>query len=176
MLNNCMDFTIIQLIGILGFGLTCITPLWKTTKHMLIIGAIASGLFVIHYLLLGAISGAIIDVVNALRCILAAYYPKTWVKWLFYSAPFIILILNPIDIPNTCVCIASLINTISSFKTNAQTMRILDLSSIPFWTYYNLINFSYAGLIANFVGFVSYCYSIHHYEKTTSIVPEYQQP
>jgi hypothetical protein len=160
MLNSIMDFIIIQFIGIVGFGLTCITPLWKTTKHMLIVGALASMLFVIHYLLLGAWAGAAIDVICASRCILAAYYPKTWVKWMFYLSPFAILFLNPINLANTCVCIAALINSISSFKTDAQTMRVMDLSSIPFWTFYNFTNLSYAGLIANFVGFVSYSYSI----------------
>ena len=149
-----MTDTIIQYIGFIGLGICSSVGLWKTKKHMLLVSICGLIFFVIHYYLLGAYSGALIDLLAAIRSCVALSTTSMEIKIIFYLIPLVICVFNPVTLPNISVCFASILNTQSSFSPTPQEMRLFNVISGPFWFYYNYSIMSYSGMTGDITGIV----------------------
>lgn len=158
-------FSFPQLIGYGGFILASTASLWRTPTQILWASLVGIGLFVIHYLLLGAYAGAVIDGIAALRCIAALFIPAWYVQVIFYMLPAINLIFGVIGTETVAVGLASILNTRASFSTDAQMMRLFNLLSCPLWLYYNYSNGSVPGMMGDCIGAACNIISIIAYSQ-----------
>jgi cobalamin synthase len=157
--------TVAQLIGFVGLIVGVTSTFWKTTRHIIMAGTIGIGCYVVHYFLLDAYSGAIIDGIAGVRGIVALNTNNAYVKSIFYILPVIMIGATAVTVPNVMVGIASILNTYASFSTNPQTLRLFNLLSAPFWFYYNFSENSYAGMCGDVLGASCNIFALYLYRN-----------
>lgn len=132
-------------------GLT--TTLWSKRVWMLTASAISGFLFVLHYFLLGAFMGALVDGLGVVKAVLGIFFVEVfWIKYSVICIPIIYCLALETAFDSYVVTAATTISTIASFTVNEQRMRLIMLSSGPFWLYYNYHHGSIAGMTGDFCG------------------------
>lgn len=155
-----------QLIGIIGLLFCATSGLWPTTKQILLSLSFGLLMFITHYLLLGAYAGAAVDSVALARSLSAIRWPhRHKVRNLFYGMPFIIFALQAYTLSNAFVCLAALVNTKASFHRSPQAMRFYNICAAPFWVFYNVSNYSYAGMAGDALGLCLNIFGLYLYTK-----------
>ncbi len=111
-------------------------------------------LFVIHYCLLNAWTGALMNLVEA-GVVFVSYKKETasWAKRKFWPYVFILLYIiagmftakSTIDF---LPIIAQVFGALAVWQTNPKTIRFLMLIPRPLWFTYNFVVGSYAGMTA----------------------------
>ncbi len=151
------NFWFIQFIGIIA--LVFITLAWnaKTRKKILDLQGIGGGIFVIHFLLLNAYTGALINVVMVLRNLVFAQRDrKRWAnsKWWLYVFIFLsvlVLIFFWQGWPSILPVIGLIVGTYGLFRENPKEMRFFILLTALVWIPYTIIVHSYSGLLNHVV-------------------------
>ena len=111
-------------------------------------------LFVVHYCLLGAWTGALMNLIEA-GVVFVAYKKETgsWAKQKFWPYVFIFLYviaglttaLNTVDyLP----IVAQIFGAMAVWQTNPRAIRFIMLVPRPLWFIYNFIVGSQAGMVA----------------------------
>ena len=122
---------------------------------------IACILFGIHYLLLGAFTGATMNFIVVFRnYVFANKSLKTWADskvWLYiFILVFIISsVLSWQGFVTLLPLFAVILGSITFWLNNTKHIRLLSLISPPFWFVYNFIMNSYAGMIGDTLTFLS---------------------
>lgn len=111
-------------------------------------------LFVVHYCLLRAWTGAIMNLIEA-GVVFVAYKKedKAWAKLKFWPYAFVFLYITaglltskaPTDF---LPIVAQIFGSIAVWQTNPRAIRYIMLVPRPLWFVYNLLVGSYAGMTA----------------------------
>jgi len=143
---------IIQGIGYLALLFVLLSFQKSKRVHILLLMLVGLILFVIHYCLLTAWTGALMNVVEA-GVVFVSYKKETqaWAKkkvWLYvfallYIVAGIITAKSPVDF---LPIIAQIFGAIAVWQTNPKTIRFLMLAPRPLWFIYNFTVGSYAGM------------------------------
>ena len=141
-----------QIIGFGGTALTIIAYQQNKRKKILLCTVISAALFAIHYIILGAYTGAIMNILAASRSLVFMNNTKKWAKSKIWVAVFMVIY--------TVACIATwdkwysvlpliamLLTTVSNWFQSEKKIRFLTFPSSPCWLVYNILNASYAGII-----------------------------
>jgi hypothetical protein len=147
-----MDNLLAQLIGFGGTALTIIAYQQNKRKNILLCTVISASLFTIHFILLGAYTGAIMNLLAGLRSLVFMNNTKKWARSKAWVAVFMIVY--------TVACIATwdkwysvlpliamLLTTISNWMQSEKKIRFLTFPNSPCWLVYNILNGSVAGII-----------------------------
>lgn len=147
-----MDNLIAQIIGLGGTALTIIAYQQNKRKNILGCMVLSATLFAIHYIILGAYTGAIMNILAATRSVVFMNNTKKWAKSKVWVVVFMIIY--------TVACIATwdkwysvlpliamLLTTISNWFKSEKKIRFLTFPSSPCWLVYNILNNSVAGII-----------------------------
>lgn len=149
-----MNQIIIQGIGYIA--LLFIILSFQKNKRVNILLFMLAGLvlFVVHYCLLRAWTGAIMNLIEA-GVVFVAYKKeeKAWAKSKLWPYIFVLLYLvagvitskNPIEF---LPVIAQIFGSIAVWQTNPRAIRFIMLVPRPLWFVYNLVVGSYAGMTA----------------------------
>ncbi len=118
-------------------------------------------LFVVHYSLLGAWTGALMNFIEA-WVVFVAYKKETesWAKQKFWPYIFIIIFIaaglltfkTSIDF---LPILAQIFGTMAVWQKNLRVIRFIMLVPRPLWFFYNLIVGSYAGMVTEIFIFIS---------------------
>ncbi len=143
------------LAQIIGFGGTALTIIaYQQSKRKRILGCtvISAALFAIHYIILGAYTGAVMNILAGTRSLVFMNNTKKWAKSKIWVAVFMVIY--------TVACIATwdkwysvlpliamLLTTVSNWFQSEKKIRFLTFPSSPCWLVYNILNASYAGII-----------------------------
>ena len=172
--NTTMWFEIlIQAIGFVAIAVNIIAVQFNRYGTIIFFKTLGSLLFALHYLLLGAFTGMIMDIIGSIRNIIFSYNVRnnrsnkipviffslitlvfgiatiilTWnVSKIFWTDNVKIATIIMVFISILSI-IAKLISTISYSIKNPHRMRMFNLPSASCWLVYNLITFSIAGVI-----------------------------
>ena len=141
-----------QIIGFGGTALTIIAYQQNKRKRILGCTVISAALFAIHYIILGAYTGAIMNILAGTRSLVFMNNTKKWAKSNVWVAVFMVIY--------TVACIATwdkwysilpliamLLTTVSNWFQSEKKIRFLTFPSSPCWLVYNILNCSYAGII-----------------------------
>ncbi len=141
-----------QIIGFGGTALTIIAYQQNKRKRILGCTVISAALFAIHYIILGAYTGAIMNILAGTRSLVFMNNTKKWAKSKIWVVVFMVIY--------TIACIATwdkwysvlpliamLLTTISNWFQSEKKIRFLTFPSSPCWLVYNILNASYAGII-----------------------------
>lgn len=144
---------IAQIIGFIALVLLVIVFQKNNRKTMLRLMMVAALLFSVHFYLLGALTGAAINLLNVFRSFVFEHRnDKKWAKhqwWLyvFLAAIIAIGIKTWAGYYSMFVIIASGSQTIAFWSKNTRKIRFIALIPPPFWFAYNLIVGSAPGMI-----------------------------
>ena len=162
-----MTEIIAQIVGYAAMATVCLSFQVKNPRGTLWVMAAATGLFSLHFGLLGAITGSILNALNVLRnlAILCTDSRKLTGKIAMHTlslaylvAPFVFLLL-----PDTSVGIADfvlgVVMTVASYLfwcQRAKVIRIVHFFAVsPGWMVYNLLNGSLPGVFTETLNMLS---------------------
>ena len=153
---------IAQIIGIFGMLLSVLSYQQKGKARILTFQLLGSALFVVNFFMLGAFSGAILNLVAIIRALIFIYEDKirgdhpawtiglTAVYILSYVSVFTIFRKEPTAlnlILEVLPVIAMTVTTIAFRRKEDKALRRVAFISSPLWLTYNTIFFSLGGII-----------------------------
>ena len=142
---------IAQIIGFAGLAMNCLSYQAKAKKKLIVIQLFGALFFVIHFGMLGAVMGCILNTVAVLRSLLFANSEKTNANHPAWLAMFIAIYIGSYVLTFTVFEEPTL-----SFRTkNAATVRKLCLLCSPLWLIYNIFNFSISGILTETISIIS---------------------
>ena len=166
-----MQNIIATIIGVLATIIFVSSYQLKKRNHIIICNTSSRILYVIQYLLLGAFSGAVLDVVGVFAAMIAQKKNSPFIKKFFIPVVIVvnsiiigaglILYKTPIDI----LPIVGVIFQIGAFwMTKEKHIRIISLLSCPFWFSYNFISGAYGSCLGDVTSFISITVAIFRYD------------
>lgn len=141
-----------QTIGFLAL-ICCLTAYqMKTQKKIVSAMIISCTLFTIHFLMLGAYTGAIMNTIGAARSVVFANKDKKWAKsnwWivLFCLISIVAVVFSWEGTRSLLPMFGMLFTTVSWGIEKASLVRLISLPSSPLWIVYNYISGSMAGVL-----------------------------
>lgn len=166
-----MQNTIATIIGVLATIIFVSSYQLKKRNHIIICNTSSRVLYVIQYLLLGAFSGAVLDVVGVFSAMIAQKKNSPFIKRFFIPVVIIvnafiigaglILYKSPVDI----LPIVGVIFQIGAFwMTKEKHIRIISIISCPFWFAYNFTSGAYGSCLGDVISFISIAVAICRYD------------
>ena len=150
-INGLQDM-MAQLIGLLALISAMISYQMKTQKKIVLIQIVSCTLFAIHFLLLNAYTGALMNLIAAIRSVVFANKDKKWGKsnwWIvFFSFVCIVAVAFTWEgILSLMPMLGMVLTSIAWGIEKASLVRLISLPSSPLWIVYNFICGSTAGVL-----------------------------
>lgn len=154
-------FIIAQIFGLLG-ALSMLLSSWqKTRKRVLALITLDSILYFVQYLLLGALSGALSNIIGIIRTTIFMnkekykILQKDTILYLIITLYIIIGIFSYDGIISTFPVIVSILYSVVLWQDNVKTIRIGSSIMILSWLIYNISVGAYVGAIIETILFIS---------------------
>jgi hypothetical protein len=178
---------IAQGIGLIGTALNALSFQRKEKKALILTQLVSATVFCIHFFMLGAYMGFLLNMIAAFRAVVFAYKDRFNAKsiwWLplfisFYLASYILTFTvfdKEITARNLIIellpVIGMTISTISFRAKNAAKVRILSLFNSPMWLIYNVFSGSIGGVICESLCIVSIVLGIIRLDIKKSVPKE----
>lgn len=160
------DQIIAQIISIVGMLMGVLSYQQKGKARILFFQLLGSALFVVHFYMIGAYMGAILNFVAIIRALIFIFEDKIHAEHPAWTVGFILIyILSYVaifTIPNEKIhveptvknlilevlpVIAMTVTTIAFRHKDEKILRRVAFISSPLWLTYNSINFSSGGII-----------------------------
>lgn len=148
-----MKIIIAQIIGFIALGLLVILFQKDNRSIMLRLMLVAAALFSVHFLLLGAFTGAAMNGLNVLRSyVFERRNNKKWAKawwwpFVFVAAVIVLGLVTWGGYRSIFVIIAVSTQTAAFWMNNTRKIRLISLISPPCWFVYNIIVGSVPGML-----------------------------
>jgi hypothetical protein len=160
----------IQLIGFVGvlFGVISFQP--KKRKNILRFQLLSNLFWVIHFFLLGAVTGAALNGAGALRAYLFDKYNKrtSQSQWLLIgviSLMVALVLLTWQGWISLLPMIGMIVATIGFWQRDEQRIRLFLLFASPWWLSYNALSGSYAGVVSEVLATTSILVALWRYRR-----------
>ncbi len=143
---------LVQAIGFIGIGLNLWAIQYNKHWQVILLKTLGSLMFVIQYILLGAYTGAAMDIIGIIRNITFILLVKngksTTVGIVIFSIVTIALgVLTWEGYISLLAIVAKTLTTVAYGIKNAHVIRMTNIPSSGCWLAYNAIHFSLAGII-----------------------------
>lgn len=161
---------IAQAVGIGAMAMNCLSFQQKKQKGILAFQLCGSVLFCINYYMLGAMSGAILNIVGILRALVFMNKEKLRAEHPAWSAAFVaaylggyVLVFSVFGkeptVKNFLVellpVVGMTLTTLSFRYKGTREVRIFGLINSPLWLSYNILTFSIGAICSEVLNFVS---------------------
>ena len=150
-----------QIIGIIALVCSVISFQQKTHKIMLVFQLLATVLFSVHFALLGAYTGAILNGIAVFRSVVFMNKDKKWAKnkaWLILFC-IVSVAAGAMTWDGSVISIfpvfGLLFTTVAFWIKTPKYVRMTAFPSSPLWLAYNIINRSYGGAITEIINMIS---------------------
>lgn len=148
--------TIAQILGIIALSFAVVSYQQKTHKRILVFQLLANTTFCIHFIMLGAVTGGILNAVAATRAIIFVNKGKKWAEnkiwlWVFCAVSIIVGILTWKDLYSILPILGMLCTTAALWIKTPKYVRLVSFPSSPLWLVYNAVNNSFAGAITEII-------------------------
>jgi len=162
-------FILAQIIGF--FGTVCIFTSYqaKTTKKICLIQALAGVFFFLQFMVLGAYTGAVLNLLSLVRSLVYGS-GKKWVQ--HPLCPIIFALLNAAVTAifwqgwaDLLPCCAIIIACFSLVLKNAQAARALSLPASPLWLAYDIYTGAYINIVNEVLVIISILSALIRYRK-----------
>lgn len=164
-----MYYYIAQAVGLIGMSFAFISFQKNNNKQILLFQTMAAVTFTLHFILLGAFTGAAMNILGASRNIIFYNREKRWANnklWMYF---FILLyvvsgILTWENYYSILPIMAMTLSTIGLWIQEARATRLVVLPSSPCWLIYNIINKSISGVLTETVLLLSLVVAIIRFD------------
>lgn len=141
-----------QAVGLIGLTFAVISFQKNSNKGILFFQVASSLTFTLHFTLLGAYTGAVMNFLGALRNLVFYNRTRKWADKKIWLYAFIIIyaaagIVTWKDIYSILPIIAMTLSSIGLWIKNAKYTRLVVLPSSPCWLIYNIATLSVAGIL-----------------------------
>lgn len=160
-----------QALGAVAVILGFITYQMRSSKALLVVNMITCGVFCVHYLLIGAVSGFALNTVGMVRnAVYANRDKKVFASpvWPYVFAMIMLAagILTWQDWRSVLIVCALIINSLALSMQNAQHIRYSLLITCPLVMVYDMLLYSYGGIVFEGMSIVSAVIGIIRFRKT----------
>ena len=164
-----------QIIGLVAVALFLLSYQMKTRGGIIAMNLTSRILYVVQYLLLGAISGAVLDVLGSLASVVAQNREKAFIKK--HLRAVIIAIDAVMVIAGVVICIINkslldllpiagvLLHTSAFWISDERKIRLVSLTGSPFWFVYNFASRAYGSAAGDLFTMVSIVIAMVKYRK-----------
>ena len=164
-------YILAQIVGILAVATYLLSYQLRKRKHIILVNATSSTLYVLQYILLGALEGAAIDVLSALGAVLAHNKGK---KIIAKHMTIIIILLNLLfltagltlykNIFSLFPIVGAILQASAFWMTSEKRIRQVSFLGVPFWLVYNLTCQAYGSAIGSVLCMISIGSAIYRYD------------
>lgn len=158
-------------IGIAAVIVYLLSYQQKTQKKIAAFNMTCRGLYVTQYVLLGAFSGAVLDILCMIALLPAQRREQAWVqKWripiIIASALALIVagLLLDKTIFGLLVILGCLLQMIAFWMDSEKKVRLTCLLACPCWLAYNLASGAYGSCIGDILSFMSIVIALFRYD------------
>ena len=164
-----MHEVIIQAVGFLGLGFVAIGFQLKTRRSILLCQFFGALSFVVHFLLLGAPTGALINLVGVMRALLFQKYSEAarpqWPLVLVIGMFILAGIVTWEGVISLLPMFAMIFSSYGFWQRSPRRVRQIVMTSPPLWCIYNVLSGSIAGTLTELVNFTSMIVGVWRYRK-----------
>jgi hypothetical protein len=159
-----------QILGFVAIGISLAIFQINKRRVMLAVQIASSLLFGIHLLLLGAVTGALMSFLGAIRGCVFVNNEKKWAKskywlYLFLIIFWIVGILSWQNIYSLLPILGMTLGTIGYWIKNTSKMRLFSFTASSSWLIYAIVVKSYAGILGEILSFISIIIGIIRFDK-----------
>ena len=109
-------------------------------------------LFIIQLLLVGAITGGVLDIISLIRTLIFANNHKKWASSPIWLGVFIVAMIGVGGLTwqnawSILPIIGSILSTVAQWMKETKRIRMISLLVGPCWLVYNLIHGAYSGAL-----------------------------
>ncbi|MBE6727318.1 MAG: YgjV family protein [Ruminococcaceae bacterium] len=150
---------IAQIIGLLAVATFLLSYQQKKRKNIILLNTISRCLYITQYLLLGAFSGAVLDILGAISSVIAG---KKHSKFIKNHTKTVLICINICILISGCIIayinksfidllpIAGiLLHTSAFWINNEKIIRRVSLLGSPFWFIYNFLSRAYGSALGD---------------------------
>lgn len=142
-----------QIIGMIALGTSIICYQFNSPRKILILQIVMSALFALNLALIGAFSGAAMNVLGICRALV--FYQREKRKWarspfwvgFFIAATVAITVFTFESWVDIFPLAGTIFTTIALSMTDAAKIRLWTLPSPPCWLTYNVLNGNIGGIL-----------------------------
>ncbi len=161
---------ITQFFGIMGFILSILTYQQNTHKRIVILQVFSAMSFALHFYMLGAFTGAILNVIAFIRSIVYYFKDKKWASsnlWIVFFAAISTIagIVTWQDIFSILPILAMIFTGIAFGLRDPKLTRRFALPSSPLWMIYNIYSFSLGGILTETFNIISVLIGMLRFDK-----------
>lgn len=148
-----MLFILAQICGIIALILTVIAVQFKTKEKIVMCSVFANIVVAIQFFLLNAITGAVVSIINTIRCIIFYYYKKKDMKpsiiilLIFEIIAVVSGIMSWQNIWSIIPIIVTVIYTYGLWQDSVKVIRITTGIAGFGWAIYDIIVMAYVGAV-----------------------------
>lgn len=164
---------IAMIIGIVAVTVFLLSFQQKTRGKIIAFNATSRVLYILQYILLGAFSGAVLDILGIVASALAGLknHPKMkkYMKLLIpllYVAFIVAGILTYTRFLDLFALVGVMLHTGAFFLDDERWIRILSLIGSPFWLVYNITSLAIGSAIGDMLSICSIGIAIFRYDIT----------
>ena len=164
-----------QIIGFTAVGLYLLSYQLKKRKQIVWVTCASNALYVLQYLLLGAFSGAVMDIMSTISSFFAAKkndapfsrYARilAWSNLIVIAAVGLISAFIQREWIELLPMAGALFQTGGLWCDKEQTIRKFGLCSAPFWLIYNYISKAYGPALGSLIAIISIIISMIRYRE-----------
>ena len=154
-----------QCVGFVAMGIALFMYAFHSRKSILLAKLTADLLWVVHYFLLGAFSGSVINAVNAVREGVFYHKEKKWassivIPMLFVAVNAALTALSWEGWISLLPLFGSSINVVGLWCASPKRMRMLAIPALSLWEIYSILVASVPSMIVNAFGICSAVYGL----------------
>ena len=166
---------IAQIIGLLAVATFLLSYQQKRRPQIILFNLISRFLYILQYVLLGAFTGAIFDILAAIASVFAGKKQVNFVKnhikaiviitnVCVLSSGIIIAVLNK-SFLDLFALSGVLLEINALWLTKEKAIRIVSLCSAPFWFTYNFLSCAYGSAVGNILTIISIVIALIRYRN-----------
>ncbi len=167
-----------QIIGLLAVATFLLSYQQKKRNNIIILNTISRCLYILQYLLLGAFSGAVLDILGTISSIIAGKkhnsFIKKHTKVVFITINICILIVGGIialinkSLLDLLPIVGVLLHTSAFWISNEKIIRRVSLLGSPFWFVYNFSSRAYGSAIGDVLTMCSIIIAMIRYKNSNN--------
>ena len=159
----------IRFFGIVGLILCVIPFQFKKHKHIVLCKMFSELSFAFQYILMGAYTGALVDLISGFRNFLFCKFVEKGrstlpVIIIFSSIVISIGVFTWSGVLSVFPVLAKVLTTVSYGMKNEKALRLITLPSCIFWIIYNFSVGGWEALIGDFLAFCSIIIAIYKFD------------
>ena len=165
-----------QIIGLLAVATFLLSYQQKKRRNIILFNVASRCLYILQYLLLGAFSGAVLDILGALSSVIAEKKDRSFIKK--HTKAVLISIDAVIVAAGLAICIINkslldllpiagvLLHTSAFWISDEKIIRRVSLLGSPFWFAYNFASKAYGSAVGDILTMVSIVIAMIKFRKS----------